>query len=91
MTKREHEAFLYEAMGVAMPQTPEYMGPKLEAEALCRLCADVVKMTYAGHVPITKLMTLATQALRVAAEAMSQEQHRDAIVADLLAKTVPRA
>lgn len=90
MTKRDHEAFLYGAMGDALPQAPEYMGLKLEAEALCRLCAQVTQMVLAGHVPITKLMTLATQALRVATEAMAEEQTRDEVVAYLLSRTVPR-
>ena len=72
MTKAEYEEFLYEALGEALPDMPEYMGPEKEALALVRQCAIVMLMTADGNVPVTKLMALCTQAMRVAVEAMAQ-------------------
>ena len=71
------------------PDAPEFMAPASEAMALQSLCRTVDAMVASGRVPITKLMALCQQALRVAAVAVALEQERDELVQGLLSKTVP--
>mgnify|MGYP001603705374 CR=1 FL=1 len=71
------------------PDAPEFMSADAEAMALRSLYRTVDTMIASGFVPVTKLMTLCQQALRVAAVAVAREQEREEVVQGLLGKTVP--
>jgi hypothetical protein len=91
MTEKTHQSKLYSELGEAIgaPDTPDFMTAEREALALISLCRQVSDMLQSGVCPLIKLMVLSQQALRCAAVACAQDDKRNAMVNDLIKRTMP--
>jgi hypothetical protein len=91
MSAETHQRTLILALTDATqaPEMPEFMTPEKEAAALLRQMAKVESALRDGFCPIVVLMALCQQALRCAAVGYAQGEDRDAVISDLIKRTMP--
>jgi hypothetical protein len=87
---KAHERTLILALTDATlsPEIPAHRSADLEAAALLRQMRKVEVALISGYCPIVTMMALCQQALRCAAVGYAQGEARDAVVDDLITRTV---